>query len=220
DFILQAEIYLKDVMVPKARERLEHISKLFPHEEDNNEKLRHLYIPAGFTPAYQSNPAARAAGGAAGASHGADAGKGHAAPKTAFEENAVDNFARVTEITRNIYRQANVKSVLFTAVNEIGRHFNASRCVAALCTLGKPPSPALEYCAPGIKQSDVMSIVKLIGQTQHLAGNGPVSLPNAKNAPELEPVRESIVNLNIESILAVPLMDAGEQSGILILEQC
>jgi hypothetical protein len=28
------------------------------------------------------------------------------------EESAVDNFARVTEITRNIYRQASVKSVL------------------------------------------------------------------------------------------------------------
>src|SRR5262249_30169495 len=176
DFILQAEIYLQYGMRSKAMERLERISKLFPHEEDNNEKLRHLYISAGFTPAYQSKPAARAAGGAAGASHGADAGKGHAAPKTDFEENAVDTFARVTEITRNISRQANVKSVLFTAVNEIGRHFNASRCVAGLCTLGKPPSAALEYCAPGIKQSDVMSIVKLIAQTQHLAVNCPASL--------------------------------------------
>jgi diguanylate cyclase (GGDEF)-like protein len=220
DFILQAEIYLQYGMRSKAMERLERISKLFPHEEDNNEKLRHLFISAGFTPAYQSKPGARVAGGGAAAAHGPDQAKGQAAPKTAFEENAVDNFARVTEITRNIYRQANVKSVLFTAVNEIGRHFNASRCVAGLCTLGKPPSAALEYCAPGIKQSDVMSIVKLIGQTQHLAGNGPVSLPNAKNAHELEPVRESIVNLDIESMLAVPLMDAGEQSGILILEQC
>jgi diguanylate cyclase (GGDEF)-like protein len=220
DFILQAEIYLQYGMRSKAMERLERISKLFPHEEDNNEKLRHLFISAGFTPAYQSKPGARAPGGGAAAAHGADQGKGQTAPKTAFEENAVDNFARVTEITRNIYRQANVKSVLFTAVNEIGRHFNASRCVAGLCTLGKPPSAALEYCAPSIKQSDVMSIVKLIGQTQHLAGNGPVSLSNAKNAHELEPVRESIVNLDIESLLAVPLMDAGEQSGILILEQC
>ena len=132
-----------------------------------NEKLRHLYISAGFTPAYE---VAAAAGRAA--NPPAPAAKAPAAPPSQqasaaashYEENAVDNFARVTEITRNIYRQANVKSVLFTAVNDIGRHFNASRCVAGLCTIGKPPSAALEYCAPGVKQSDVMAIVKLIGR--------------------------------------------------------
>ena len=99
----------------------------------------------------------------------------------------MDNFARVTEITRNIYRQANVKSVLFTAVNDIGRHYNASRCVAGLCTVGKPPSAALEYCAPGVKQSDVMAIVKLIGLTQQLAANGVVNIANAKASRELAP---------------------------------
>src|ERR1700704_5462182 len=140
-------------------------------------------------------------------------------PPSAYEENAVDNFARVTEITRNIYRQANVKSVLFTAVNDIGRHFNASRCVAGLCTVGKPPSAALEYCAPGIKQSDVMAIVKLIGLTQQLAANGVVNITNAKASRELAPAAEHIHTLNIESLMAVSLVDSGEQSGILILEQ-
>src|SRR5262249_21668484 len=43
DFILQAEIYLQYGMRSKAMERLERISKLFPGEEANNEKLRHLY---------------------------------------------------------------------------------------------------------------------------------------------------------------------------------
>ena len=36
---------------------------------------------------------------------------------------------------------------------------------------------------------------------------------------ELAPAAEHIHALNIESLLAVPLLDAGEQSGILILEQ-
>ena len=127
----------------------------------------------------------------------------------------MDNFARVTEITRNIYRQANVKSVLFAAVNDIGRHFNASRCVAGLCTVGKPPSAAPEYCAPGVKQSDVMAIVKLIGLTQQLAANGVANIANAKSSP-LAPAAEHIHSLNIESLLAVPLLDSGEQYGILI----
>src|SRR5262249_17075880 len=162
DFILQAEIYLQYGMRSKALERLERVSKLFPREEQKNEKLRHLYISAGFKPVYEAAAAAgKSAGTAPSAPHAKAASQ--AATPSADEENAVDNFARVTEITRNIYRQANVKSVLFTAVNDIGRHFNASRCVAGLCTVGKPPSAALEYCAPGVKQSDVMAIVKLIG---------------------------------------------------------
>ncbi|HWF04380.1 MAG TPA: diguanylate cyclase, partial [Candidatus Angelobacter sp.] len=221
DFILQAEIYLQYGMRSKALERLERVSKLFPREEQKNEKLRHLYITAGFTPVYEVAAAvAKATAPPAPEPPKAQpAAAPPAAPPSRYEENAVDNFSRVTEITRNIYRQANVKSVLFTAVNDIGRHYNASRCVAGLCTIGKPPSAALEYCAPGVKQSDVMAIVKLIGLTQQLAINGPVSIPNAKASRELAPAAEHVHALNIESLLAVPLIDAGEQSGILILEQ-
>ena len=224
DFILQAEIYLQYGMRSKALERLERVSKLFPREEQKNEKLRHLYISAGFTPVYEVAAAVAKAttppsAPASPATEKTPPAASPAAPPSRYEENAVDNFARVTEITRNIYRQANVKSVLFTAVNDIGRHFNASRCVAGLCTIGKPPSAALEYCAPGVKQSDVMAIVKLIGLTQQLATNGPVTISNAKASRELAPAAEHIHALNIESLLAVPLIDSGEQSGILILEQ-
>lgn len=210
DFILQAEIYLQYGMRSKAVERLERVRKLFPHEEEKNEKLRDLYVSAGLLAETKG--------------HHSPAKTSHATGKgqslAAAPESAVDNFALVTEITRNIYRQATVKSVLFTAVNEIGRHFDASRCVAGLCTLGKPPSAALEYCAPGVKQSDVMAIVRLIGVLQQLAVQGVVNLPNASSAKELDPAREHIHALNIESLLAVPLMDAGEQAGLLILEQC
>ena len=221
DFILQAEIYLQYGMRSKALERLERVSKLFPHEEKKNEKLRHLYISAGFTPAYEVAAAAgRAANPPVAATPQTKPPATELPPaSTQYEENAVDNFARVTEITRNIYRQANVKSVLFTAVNDIGRHFNASRCVAGLCTIGKPPSAALEYCAPGVKQSDVMAIVKLIGLTQQLAASGQVTITNAKSSRELAPAAEHVHALNIESLVAVPLMDSGEQSGILILQQ-
>lgn len=210
DFILQAEIYLQYGMRSKALERLGRIGKLFPGEEQKNEKLRNLYLAAGFA---VSGPAGATAAKPGGATK-------PAAHSSRDEESAVDNFARVTEITRNIYRQASVKNVLSAAVNDIGRHFNASRCVAGLCTVGKPPSAALEFCAPGVKQSDVMSIVRLIATTQQLTANGPVSFPKAREAKELEPARETLLALGIESLLAVPLMDGGEQSGILILEQC
>jgi len=213
DFILQAEIYLQYSMRSKAVERLERVAKLFPGEEAKNEKLRELYVLAGLLPTVPAHPPAKATAASATSAH---------APAAALarEESAVDNFAQIAEITRNIYRQATVKSVLFTAVNEIGRHFGASRCVAGLCTLGKPPSAALEYCAPGVKQSDVLAIVRLIAVIQQLAVNGIVNLPNAASASELDPAREYVKALNIQSVLAVPLMDAGEQAGLLILEQC
>jgi diguanylate cyclase (GGDEF)-like protein len=209
DVILQAEIYLQYGMRAKAMECIERMHKAYPREEETNEKLRNLYLSASFTPRYaEPKPAA------------APASVSNGAPTSnEQEEHAADNFSRISEITRTLYRQANVKSVLFTAVNEIGKHFTASRCVAGLCTPGKPPSAALEYCAPGVKQSDVMSIVKLIAVTQQLAADGTVAIPNARSASELAPAREHILALNIESLVAIPLMDAGEQSGILILEQ-
>jgi GGDEF domain-containing protein/tetratricopeptide (TPR) repeat protein len=231
DFMLQAEIFLQYSMRSKAVERLERIQKLFPHEEERNEKLRSLYMSAGIMPKYEpgaappapapaSAPAPAAPAPVAAAPAPAVAGI-QSVPQAVANENAVDNISRVTEITRNIYRQANVKAVLFAAVNDVGRHWSASRCVAGLCTPGKPPSAALEYCAPGVKQSEVMALVKLIGTLQGLAvGQGPVAIPNVKNAPELGPIKQFIDALEIESVLAVPLIDGDEHVGILILEQC
>jgi diguanylate cyclase (GGDEF)-like protein len=229
DFILQAEIFLQYGMRSKAVERLERANKLFPREEDRNEKLRGLYQSAGFMPKYEGAPAAAPAAAAPFRPGGPPAPAPVSTPgmpayqpaAAAADESAVDNIAKVTEITRNIYRQANVKGVLFATVNDVGRHWNASRCVAGLCAPGKPPSAALEYCAPGVKQSDVMAIVKLIGVLQALAvARGPVILPQAQAAPELAPVKQFVEALAIQSILAVPLVDGDEHAGVLFLEQC
>jgi diguanylate cyclase (GGDEF)-like protein len=224
DLMLQAEIFLQYSMRSKAVERLQRIQKLFPREEEKSEKLRQLYLNAGMVPKYDDGgPAAPTAppGRMATQTLTRPAAVA-AASQAAANESAVDNIGRVTEITRNIYRQGNVKSVLFTAVNDIGRHWNASRCVAGLCTPGKPPSAALEYCAPGVRQSDVMAIVKRIGALQALvvSHQGPVLIPNAPTAVELAAVKQHLSDLQVQSILAVPLMDGDEHAGILILEQC
>jgi diguanylate cyclase (GGDEF)-like protein len=220
DFMLQAEIFLQYSMRSKAIERLERINKLFPHEEDANEKLHILYTNAGFVPKYGTETPARSAPMTKATANGDPP----AAPTpAAAEENAVDNFARVTEITRNIYRQSTVKGVLFTAVNDVGRHYNASRCVAGLISPGKPPSAALEYCAPGIKQSEVQHIVKLLGAVQAVAvQTGIVSIDNAASASELAGIKDSVAALRIQSLLAAPLIDAStdEHAGLVLLEQC
>lgn len=242
DFMLQAEIFIQYSMRSKAIERLERVNKLFPHEEEKNEKLRNLYMNAGFVPKYEKSAAATAPASAAPATTGGvaaplspfgqapsyggatqTAAVAQPMPQMGHDENAVDNFGRVTEITRNIYRQSTVKGVLFTAVNDVGRHYGASRCIGGLCSPGKPPSAALEYCAPGIKQSDVQHIVKLLAAVQALAiQSGIVSVENAAATPELATVQASIAALGIKSLLAVPLVDSSndEQVGILMLEQC
>src|SRR5262245_51816350 len=56
DFMLQAEIFIQYGLRSKAVERLERINKLFAREEEKNEKLRDLYINAGFVPKYEDGP--------------------------------------------------------------------------------------------------------------------------------------------------------------------
>lgn len=214
DLMLQAEIFLQYSMRSKAVERLGRIQKLFPREEGTNTKLRQLYLTAGVTPEYEGEKASTPAG--------AEAAPG--APDRATVatngEDAVDNFARVTEITRNIYRQSNVKGVLFAAVNDVGRHWKASRCIAGLCSPGKPPSAVLEYCAPGVKQSDVMSVVRLIAVLQNQAvQRGSVTIENVAKAPELTAIQQHVKILELKSVLASPLTDGDQHVGILILEQ-
>ena len=227
DFMLQAEIFLQYSMRSKALERLERIAKLFPREEEKNEKLHLLYANAGFVPKYADAAASQSAAiptptGMTGSipvpRTTAAIPSPTLAAQVAANENAVDNFARVTEITRNIYRQGNVKSVLFTCVNDVGRHWGASRCVAGLCTPGKPPSAALEYCGTAVKQSEVMALVKLINTLQaKLVTEGVVAMNDTAGS---DPASQYIASLGIKAVLAVPLMDGDEHVGILLLEQC
>ncbi|HVZ18520.1 MAG TPA: tetratricopeptide repeat protein, partial [Terriglobales bacterium] len=207
DLMLQAEIFLQYSMRSKAVERLERINKLFPREEEKREKLAQLYLAAGFVPRYEQ---------------AMSAGSSERTTVAAANESAVDNFARVTEITRNISRQSSVKAALFATVNDVGRHWNVSRCVAGLCVPGKPPSAAIEYCGNGVMKSDVMGLAKLIPalQAQAVKANGPVSFERAQSAPELDSVRSVLRSQKIESLLAVPLVDGDEPIGIIILEQC
>jgi diguanylate cyclase (GGDEF)-like protein len=210
DLMLQAEIFLQYSMRSKAVERLDRIAKLFPGEEQNSEKLRQLFENAGMP----------LPGGNVSRPPVTNGQAQRGVPQAVANEGSVDNISRVTEITRNIYRQANVKSVLFVSVNDVGRHWNASRCISGLCTPGKPPSAAMEYCAPGVKQSDVMGIVKLLTTMQMIcAVSGPVSIRNVKTAPELASIRTYVAALEIESLLAVPLVEGDEHVGVLILQQ-
>ena len=218
DLMLQAEILVQYGMRSKAIERLQRIQELFPREEERNQDLQKLYISAGIEPQYakSATPAvppvpAAASGGQASPT---------AATTAASEAADVSSLARVAEITRKLYHQGNAEGVLKTAANEIGSNWRTARCVAALRKPGLPPSSVQEYHMDGLIPASSAALVSLVEALQDLAvARGTVTMGDAKNAPELMGVRSAIEELQIESLLALPLTEGADQIGVLILTQ-
>jgi diguanylate cyclase (GGDEF)-like protein len=216
DLILQAEILLQYGMRAKAMERLQKLQALYPKEEERNDDLRRLYMAAGIIP-FSAAPAA-AAPAPAPAIVPPAAPPVRSAPSQA-ESQEISNVARVTEITRNLHRQGTTKGVLSTAVNDIGRLWGLARCVAAMSSPGKPPTAVLEYCAAGVKASELPSTVKLISMLQDLVvERGVMAISSTANAIELQPLQDLITKLGIDAMMVIPMLDAQEHVGLLILE--
>jgi diguanylate cyclase (GGDEF)-like protein len=212
DLMLQAEILVQYGMRSKAIERLQRIQELFPHEEQRNPELQKLYIAAGIEPHY-----AKAAPAPAPAAAQASSGD-QAAP--ASHSADVSSLARVAEITRKLYHQGNTEGVLKATANEIGANWRTSRCIVALRKPGLPPSSVQEYHMDGMILVSSAAVVSLVETLQDLAvARGTVMIGDAGNSPELIGVRSAIQELQIESILALPLTEGNDQIGVLILAQ-
>ncbi|HZR30727.1 MAG TPA: diguanylate cyclase [Terriglobales bacterium] len=237
DLMLQAEILVQYGMRSKALERLERIQQLFPHEEERNEELQRLYMNVGLVPHYPDAPAGKAKAAAAAAAPAAatlppakpaeNVSRSAAPQASIFETSAagprddseVKNLARVTEITRSLYQQANVKSVLTVAVNEIGTQWNTVRAIAGLRAPGKPPTLVLEYVAPGVNASELPERVKLMSALHDASIlRGPMVVADSKNAPEMAEIKDVVKTLGGGSFLALPLLDGQEHVGVLILQ--
>jgi diguanylate cyclase (GGDEF)-like protein len=223
DLMLQAEILVQYGMRSKAIERLQRIQELFPREEERNPDLQKLYMAAGIERQYAKVPGAPAPA-AAPAAPSADAPPTAAAATAASEAADVSSLARVAEITRKLYHQGNAEGVLKTTASEIGSNWRTSRCIVALRKPGLPPSSIQEYHVDGLIPASSGALVSLIETLQDLAvARGTVMVGDAKNSPELMGVRNSVEELQIESLLALPLTEGNdankEQIGVLILTQ-
>jgi diguanylate cyclase (GGDEF)-like protein len=215
DLMLQAEILVQYGMRTKAIERLQRIQELFPHEEERNQNLQQLYLTAGMTPQY-AQPAAPIA--APSVAPTAQPPVATVSPTSAqVEESEVSSFTRVSEITRKLYRQSNSDSVLSTAANEIGTQWNVGRCIAAMRKPGLTLTAVKEYCGTANAASQA-ALKKIVGTLQDLAlKRGTVSVPDIYKAPELQPIREALIDLGIASLLAIPLCDGSDPVGLLLL---
>src|SRR5580658_5390822 len=223
DLMLQAEILVQYGMRSKAIERLQRIQELFPREEERNPDLQKLYMAAGIERQYAKTPGASAPVTAP-AAPSADAPAAAAAATAASEAADVSSLARVAEITRKLYHQGNAEGVLKTTAGEIGSNWRTSRCIVALRKPGLPPSSIQEYHMDGLIPASSGALVSLIETVQDLAvARGTVMVGDAKNSPELMGVRNSVEELQIESLLALPLTEGNDsnkdQIGVLILTQ-
>jgi diguanylate cyclase (GGDEF)-like protein len=214
DLMLQAEILVQYGMRNKAVERLQRIQELFPREEERNEDLQRLYLSAGVTPSYAGSaplpPAATAAPTAV-------------TPAAPVVDPAAEmrNVTRVAEITRKLYHQTTAASVLTTAVNEIGGHWEVSRCVAAMRTPGSTPTAVQEFCGKGAKAAPSAALKAVMCALQDLAlssaSNEPLIIADAQKSAELQAVRTALVELGASAIMAFPLSNGEDSVGVLAL---
>ncbi len=205
DLMLQAEILVQYGMRGKAIERLQRIQELFPHEEETNQELQRLYLSAGMTPQY------------------ADAASLPVAPPpprvaaSTTDTADVSSFTRVAEITQKLNRQGTADAVLATAVKEICGQWKLSRCIAAMRKPGLAPSSIKEQCGEGTRPGEPSIVAKLIPAFQDLViKRGPLTVPDAANAPELQALKEGLDALNIGSLLVLPLTDGSQQMGVIV----
>jgi diguanylate cyclase (GGDEF)-like protein len=209
DLMLQAEILVQYGMRNKALERLQRIQELFPREEERNEDLQRLYLAAGMTPSY-AGPAPRAAAAVPAAV---------AAPAVVAADPAAEmrNVTRVAEITRKLYHQSTAPAVLTTAVNEIGAHWEVSRCIAMMRTPGSAPTAVQEFCGKGVKEGNVATIKEVMCALQDMASDEPVNMADAQKAGELQGVRKAVTELGATAVLAFPLSNGEDSVGMLAL---
>ncbi len=217
DLMLQAEILVQYGMRNKAVERLQRIQELFPREEERNEDLQRLYLAAGVTPRYAGSaplPPSAPAPASAPATPVA------AAPVAAVPDPAADvrSFQRVAAITRKLYHQGTAPAVLSTAVKEIGAHWEATRCIAAMGKAGLSSTAVDEYCADGYKKTGSAATAELVACLQQaVEGGEPLAIQDAQNAESLKGARKVISEMGASSILAIPLSDGEEIVGMLVV---
>ena len=222
DLMLQAEILVQYGMRTKAIERLQRIQELFPREEEHNQDLQQLYMAAGMTPhrADSAPPPPSSAASSSAVKTAPPSASSPARPSAPSESADVNSFTKVADITRKLYRQTNADAVMSTAVAEIGAQWKISRCIVATRKPGMVPSAIKEYHGENIEAGNAKALSKLVTAVQDAAiSQGTLTIADAPAAPELQEIREVLVELRITSLLALPLSDGQDQMGVLLLAQ-
>ncbi len=229
DLLLQAEIFIQYQLLPQARERARTIARLYPGEEANNERLAKLYDATGLAPsarpgarsqppaAAPARPAAPSA--AAPAAAPAAPAAGRTAAPAAPAADSVHSFD-ISPLIRALHREATPRRVFLAAVNHFAQAWSADRCLAAQFNSGQPPSNVVEYCAPGVNNSDPAFVARLLTLIEaHIPAAPPrwLCLPRTNETPQ---IAQTLRRMGIETLVAQPLEEAGNVIGVVLLEFC
>jgi hypothetical protein len=143
DLMVQAEIFLQYSLQPKAVERLQRIAEFYPGEEKQNQRLRNLYQLANWSPEGFTEPQAPSA-----------ERPPSLAPPAADSADSMRDLAKISEISRALFRLPSARAILSAGINEIGTHLKVTRCIAVIGPAGKPPELASEFCAPNVEPAN------------------------------------------------------------------
>jgi GAF domain-containing protein/Flp pilus assembly protein TadD len=214
DLIIEGEMYFQYQLESKLRETLAKINRLFPGAEEKTPRLRDLYNSAGFI---------GAGGGASSATPEVAArGPEPATAQAAASQQSLDELKRISEITANVYREGTPQGVVQVAVNEIGRVLNVSRCWGSLGAPDRPPALTVEYCSPAAQASEIQAALNLhsVLIRQAVAKPDGWMMEDVTQFPVLTPIMTDIQKLKIQSLLALPLMDKDQPTGLILAQQC
>jgi tetratricopeptide (TPR) repeat protein/GGDEF domain-containing protein len=190
DLIVQAEIFVQYSLQAKAVERLKKIAEVFPGEIERNERLINLCQLAQWWPE--------------GARERIEAGVQRVSAEAVTPPapaDAMRDLTRISEISQNLLRQPTPRAILSTAVNEVGNHLHAARCIAVIGAPGQPPQLAAEFCGPRVDASPSGAILRLLAQLEH-------ATPNAMGGLAVDVTAAPVLReLGLASALGVVLTD-------------
>ncbi|HXZ20790.1 MAG TPA: tetratricopeptide repeat protein [Candidatus Acidoferrales bacterium] len=203
DMIVQTEIFLQYSLEAKAKERLQKIAEMFAGEEEKNERLRALYEQAKWwPPGSKMQPRAAAASGTS------------VTMKTgSFNADTLRDLTKMSEVNKVLFRQPTPKAILGAAVNEVGKHLRAARCIATIGPPDQPPQMTGEFTATGVEAMAPPRLAKLLPLVAAETPDtlGAISFEAATNPQFAE--------TGLLSLLAVLLVDKEKQEpgGMLLV---
>jgi len=218
DLMLQAEILVQYGMHAKAGERLQRIQELFPTEAEHNEELQRLYTAAGIAPPVTAKPVAASVPPPL----NVVAVNPPSAPATAPAASQgpdLNQLTRVAEVSRQLYRQNDPAGVLSVVAKEVGTLWKLTRCIAATRKPGQAMSSFQEFHATGSRHAEETEAADLVAVVDDLCRSGPRVWPNVASAAELQGAKAVLTDLNVASLLALPMSDGEEHAGVLLLMQ-
>ncbi len=221
DLIVQTEIFLQYSLHNKALDRLQRIGVMFPGEEKRNARLSNLYALANWWPpgAHRQQLSPTAEPPVAGpvqqpvAAQSESASSAAASKSGVYTAETLRDLSKISEVNQKIFRQQTPRAMLNTAVNEVGSYLHATRSLAVVGAMGRPPEMTAEFCAAEVKAAPGAQVMLLLALMEKAE-------PDGLGGLTVESSEGSILKeMGLESALGVIITDKETQAsaGMLIV---